>query len=162
LRIYLPDLQRVSEWKSLAKEHGQSLSKFVIERVEDSLSRNGEGPRYTRKELIDRTFELEKEVKHLKEDLDMKTKAYRALEQELQILRVRPFMSPVAQGMKEVNDTIIQLFRKKKRINYDDILPLLGVKPTDMDLVKSVNNQIEMMIGYGLLKQDLKGWRWLD
>ena len=151
----------VNEWKSLAKEHGQSISKFVMERVEDSLRQNGEGPRHTRKELIDRTFDLEKEVKQLREDLDMKSRAYRALEDELQMLRIQPFLTPVTQGMKEINNIVVQLFMKKKRINYDELLSVLGIKPTEMELVKGVNNQIEVLTHYGLVKPDLKGWRWL-
>ena len=151
----------MNEWKSLAKEHGQSISKFVMERVEDSLRQNGEGPRHTRKELIDRTFDLEKEVKQLREDLDMKSRAYRALEDELQMLRIQPFLTPVTQGMKEINNIVVQLFMKKKRINYDELLSVLGIKPTEMELVKGVNNQIEVLTHYGLVKPDLKGWRWL-
>ena len=45
--VYLPSKALVEEWKSQAKEHKQSISKFVQERVEESLSRNGDGARYS-------------------------------------------------------------------------------------------------------------------
>ena len=162
LSIYLPNMQMVTEWKSLAKEHGQSISKFVIERVEETLRMNGEGPRHTRKELIDRTFDLEKEMKQLQEQHDMKSRAYNALEQELQMLRIQPFINPVAQSMRQINSELIQLFKNKKRVTYEELLPALSIKPTDIDLVKGINNQIEVLTQYGLVKPDLKGWRWIE
>jgi len=162
LHVYLPDMEMVKEWKSLAKEHDQSISKFVIERVEDSLQLNGEGSRHTRKELIDRLFELESEIRVLKSEHEMKSRAYSALENELQILRVQPFLTPMAESMRQINIGLIDLFRTRDRINYDEILPALGIKPTDSELVKGINNQIETLVHYGLVKSDLKGWRWIE
>jgi len=52
IRVYLPDMTMVNEWKALAKGSDQSISKFVIERVEDSIRKNGEGSRHSRKDLI--------------------------------------------------------------------------------------------------------------
>ncbi len=37
--IYLPSLDMTEDWKSRAKEQETSISKFVIERVEESISR---------------------------------------------------------------------------------------------------------------------------
>ena len=161
IRVYLPTMQMVDEWKSLAKEHHQSISKFVIERVEDVLRRDGEGPRHTRKELLDRTFDLESEMKILRADLHLKSRAYQALELELQMLRIQPYQNPIAQGMKKIHSDLVQMFIKKKRVKYDELLPELGIKPTDIELVQGINNQIEILTTFGLLEPDLAGWRWL-
>ena len=37
--VYLPSLEMVEDWKRRAERAGVSLSKFVIERVEDSIRR---------------------------------------------------------------------------------------------------------------------------
>jgi hypothetical protein len=42
--VYLPSLEMARDWKSKAESAGASVSKFVIDRVEDSLRREeGEG-----------------------------------------------------------------------------------------------------------------------
>jgi hypothetical protein len=161
LRIYLPTLPMVDEWKSLAKDHNQSLSKFVIERVEDSLNHSGEGPRHSRKELIDKLYSQEGELRRMRDDLDMKTKAYKVLHQELRMLRTQPFLNPEAQSMKDLNVELIRIFRTQGMIKYDELLPTLRIQPTDQHLVKGISNQIDILIHFGLVTSDLKGWRWV-
>ena len=162
VKVVLPDMVMLNEWKEMAKGSNLSLSKFVIERVEDSLRQNGDGDRYSRKDLIERNMELEQMVQELQRDLSIKTKAFEALEHELQILRVKPFLGPVMDGERELGQQLIELFRSRKRVSYDELLPLLGVKPMDIELVKGINNQIEALTKYGLITQDLKGWRWVE
>lgn len=161
IRVYLPDMAMVGEWKALAKENKQSISKFVIERVEDSIRNNGEGARHSRKDLIDRNINLEQINRELRKDMEIKTKAYEALENELQTLRVQPFLNPMAEGMRRLSKDLIELFTTRKRVSYDELLPALGIKPMDIELVKGINTQIEALTHYGLIKSDLKGWRWL-
>lgn len=50
--VYLPSQKLVERWKEAAKKQGTSVSKFVIEHVENSL-RQEEEPRYkSRGELL--------------------------------------------------------------------------------------------------------------
>ena len=37
--VYLPSLEMVEDWKRRAERAGVSVSKFVVERVEDSIRR---------------------------------------------------------------------------------------------------------------------------
>ena len=161
IRVYLPDMPMVYEWKALAKENNQSISKFVIERVEDSIRNNGDGARHSRKDLIDRIMNLEEINREQRKDLEIKTKAYEALENELQTLRVQPFLNPMAEGRRKLSKDLIDLFRTRKKVSYDELLPALGIKPMDIDLVKGINAQIEALTHYGLIQSDLKGWRWI-
>ncbi|MCP8320491.1 MAG: hypothetical protein H3Z52_06085, partial [archaeon] len=51
--VYLPSLEMVKGWKSEADKAGVSISKFVIDRVEDSIRREeGEEGYLSRVELI--------------------------------------------------------------------------------------------------------------
>ncbi len=52
--VYLPSLEMVQEWKERSKKAGTSISKFVIELVEDSIRRaEGEEGYASRLELIE-------------------------------------------------------------------------------------------------------------
>jgi hypothetical protein len=47
-----PSLETAENWKRRAEKAGVSISKFVIERVEDSIRREGEEGYISRAELI--------------------------------------------------------------------------------------------------------------
>ena len=160
--VYLPDMFMLNEWKRVAAEHKMPLSRFIIQRIEESLKENGDGERYTRRDIIERNQELERENGALRKEVEMKTKAFEALDRELQNLRDQPWLNPSANTISKFNQELIKLLRSKKRIYFDDLLPSLGVKPTEIESVKAINNQIGVLIGYGLIIQDLKGWRWIE
>jgi len=160
--VYLPDMYMLHEWKKVAADNKRSLSRFIIERIEESFKQNGDGERYTRRDLIERNQQLERENGSLKKELELKTKVYEALDRENKNLRNQPWLNPSDQKNLKFSKDLIALFRNKKRVFFDDLLPALGIKPTEIDSVKAINNQITMLTGYGLISQDLKGWRWID
>ncbi|MGC8937116.1 MAG: hypothetical protein ACP5KV_07140, partial [Candidatus Methanomethylicaceae archaeon] len=50
--VYLPSVEMVEDWKRRAEKAGVSISKFVVERVEDSIRREeGEEGYLSRAEL---------------------------------------------------------------------------------------------------------------
>ena len=62
--VYLPSLSMVEDWKRQAEKAGTSISKFVVERVEDSTRReDGEEGYLTRLDLIRRLNNAEEECK---------------------------------------------------------------------------------------------------
>ena len=162
MNVYMPTLEMKDEWKAVAQTNNQSISKFIIERVEDSMRQNGEGPRHTRKELIDRNHDLERENEMLRKDLEIKSMAFNALDRELKVLRSQPFLNPIEESHRQLSQNLIGLIRNKKRVNYDDLLPMLKIKPTEQELVKAINHQIELLTHFGIIKSDLKGWKWIE
>lgn len=162
VNIYLQSMVQKEEWTQLASDEHMSLSNWIKYRVEDSLSMNGDGPRYSRKHLIDRNADLEKTNRALEQDLEIKSKAYEALDGELKTIRVRPFMDPVYQGYRELHRKLVATFREKKRVSYADLYSLLGIHPTDIDTIKAVSNQIEILLNCGVIEQDLRYWRWIQ
>ena len=55
--VYLPSIEMVDDWKRRAGKAGTPLSKFVMERVEDSIKReDGEEGYLNRLELIKRLW----------------------------------------------------------------------------------------------------------
>ncbi|MBU0684424.1 MAG: hypothetical protein KJ653_01045, partial [Candidatus Thermoplasmatota archaeon] len=43
VNLYLPTVEMVDEWKTEAEKHGLSLSKFVVEVVDDALRKSPKG-----------------------------------------------------------------------------------------------------------------------
>ena len=161
VNVYLPDMYLLKEWKKVAAEHKMSLSRFIIERVEDSLKEQGEGDRYTRRDLIERNQKLERENGSLRKELELKTKVYEALDQENKSLRNQPWLDPSHQGFRQFGRQLITLIHQRKRIAFDELLPALGIKPMEMESMKAINHQLTVLTEYGLIQQDLKGWKWL-
>ena len=151
VNIYLQSMVQKEEWKELASDEHMSLSNRIKYRVEDSLNMNGDGPRYSRKHLIDRNADLEKKYRAMEHEFEIKSKAYEALDRELKILRLTPFMDPVYQGYRELHRKLVATFREKKRVSYGDLFSLLGIHPTDIDTIKAVSNQIENLLNCGVL-----------
>ena len=161
VNVYLPEKFMLQEWKKVAAEHKMSLSRFIIERVEDTLKEQGDGERYTRRDLIERNQKLERENGALRKELELKTKVYEALDQENKSLRNQPWLDPAHQGKRHFGRELINLLHQRKRITFNELLPALGIIPTDMESMKAINNQLNVLTGYGLIQQDLKGWKWL-
>jgi hypothetical protein len=42
------------------------------------------------------------------------------------------------------------------------LLEELGIDPRESDLVKAVSTQLEELEGFGFIKADAKGWRWIS
>ncbi len=162
MNVYLPTLEMKEEWKAVAKAHNQSFSKFIIERVEESMIQNGEGPRHTRKELIDRNRQMERENEMLRKDLEIKTMAYDVLDRELKNLRSQPFINPAKAGLRKMSVDLVKILRQRKRLDYNELLPTLKIKPTEQDLVSAVNHQIELLTDFGIIKTDTRGWKWIE
>ncbi|WP_456468062.1 hypothetical protein, partial [Archaeoglobus sp.] len=61
--VYLPSIEMVEDWKRRAEKAGVSISKFVVERVEDSIGREENEEGYlSRADLIKRLKEAEEEI----------------------------------------------------------------------------------------------------
>jgi hypothetical protein len=68
--VYLPSIEMMEDWKARAEKAGSSISKFVTDRVEDSLKKEeGEEEGYlSRIELIKKQRQMEDENRKLSEE----------------------------------------------------------------------------------------------
>ena len=156
--VYLPSHEMVREWKDLAEKQGVSISKFVIEHVEDSLRK--EEPSYlSRAELLKRLRELEGESSKLKEDNRMLRLVIERLDDELKRYRAKPFLEEF-RGIRGYENELIDVLKRKGTIGSDEILDVLGIDPKDSELVKAISNQLENLEAYGLIEAMPRGWRW--
>jgi len=159
--VYLPSLEMVKDWKLKADRAGVSISKFVIERVEDSIRRDeGEEGYLSRLELIERVRKAEDELKKLRDENRMLSRLVDNLDKELKRYRARPFLEEGFEGVRVFDKELIHLLKRGGMFTDDDILANLNIDPSDVELVKAVGKQLEALEGYSLVEYTGKGWRW--
>lgn len=159
--VYLPSLEMVRDWKSRAEKTGVSTSKFVIERVEDSIRREeGEEGYLSRLELIKRLGDADEELKKLRSENRLLKKLVENLDNELRRYRVKPFIEEGFVGVRMFDKEFIELLRRGGSYTQEEILAHLSIDPSDSDLVKAVSKQLEALESYGLLEYKGRGWKW--
>ncbi len=159
--VYLPSHEMVTKWKESADKQGVSISKFVIEHVENSLRQEeGEESYTSRIELLKELKKLKNENKELHKRNKIMDTVVDRLEEELRRYRIKPFIEEDFSGVRAYEKELIDLFRKKKEIRKEEHLDYLNINTSDNISVKGIYAQIEHLESYGLLK-DLGGkWRW--
>jgi len=55
---------------------------------------------------------------------------------------------------------LIDLLREGGSYSQEEILAQLNINPSDVDLVKAVDRQLEALEAYGLVEYKGRGWRW--
>jgi len=161
--VYLPSLEMAHEWKDRAEKAGTSISKYVIERVEDSVRReDGEAGYTSRLDLIERVKSYEEELKKLRDDNRLLRRLVDNLDKELKRYRAQPFLEEGFQGVRSFDKELIRLLKAGELLNDNEILSRLGISSTESDLVKAVGNQLQTLESYGLITFTGRGWKWSE
>jgi predicted RNase H-like nuclease (RuvC/YqgF family) len=159
--VYLPSLEMVEDWKRRAERAGVSISKFVVERVEDSIRREeGEEGYLSRAELVKRLRSAEEELKRLREENRLLKRLVENLDNELKRYRAQPFLQEAFEGVRRFDRDLIELLRRGGSYTQEEILAHLNIDPSDVELVKAVDRQLEALEAYGLVEYRGRGWRW--
>jgi len=159
--VYLPSIEMVRKWKELAKKSKLSISKFIIEHVENSLNQEKDDETFmSRAELIKKIKELEEEKKELEKKYEILSKAYERLEEENKRYRAMPFLDEII-GYRTYEENLVKLFKKRKQIKKGEVFDLLGVDPMkEGEIVKGINRQLENLERYGLIEDKGRYWLW--
>ncbi|MCP8314059.1 MAG: hypothetical protein H3Z53_06775 [archaeon] len=159
--VYVPYLEMFKEWKLKADKADVSISKFVIDRVEDSIRREeGEEGYLSRVELIKKLNNAEEELKKLRDENRLLKRLVENLDNELKRYRAKPFIEEGFQGIRRFDKELINLLRKGGSYNNEEILARLNIDPTDTDMVKAISKQLEALEEYRLVEYTGRGWRW--
>ena len=159
--VYLPSLRMVEDWKGRASRAGASISKFVVERVDDSIRREeGEEGYLSRLELIERLGKVGEELKKLRGENRLLRRLVDNLDKELKRYRAKPFLEEGFEGTRMFDRELIDVLRRGGSFRDDEILGNLNIDPSDVDLVKAVSRQLEALEGYSLVEFTGKGWKW--
>jgi bacterioferritin (cytochrome b1) len=161
--VYLPSIEMVNDWKLRAKQSNLSISKFVIDRVEDSIRKEeGEKDYLNRTELIKRLRNSEEELRKLRSEHRLLQRLVENLDHELKRYRAQPFLEADFRGIRRFDKELIDLIRKGGSYMGEEILAHLNIKPSDTDLVKAINTQLNVLAEYGLVEYVGRGWKWKE
>ena len=158
--VYLPSNEMVKAWKKRAKKQGVSISKFVIEHVENSLQQE-EDPTYKpRGDLVKEINELRDQIKELSDDNRQKKIVIERLDNELRKYRAEVFLEERFEGVRKYDKELIGILKRRGVVDSDGLLKDLGIDPRDSNLVIAVSKQLENLEAYGLVSSTKRGWRW--
>ncbi|RKY67788.1 MAG: hypothetical protein DRQ24_12430 [Candidatus Latescibacterota bacterium] len=160
--VYLPSLEMVEDWKERARRAGVSISKFVMERVEDSIRREGEEGYLSRLELIKHLKNAEEELKRLRNENRLLKRLVDNLDNELRRYRASSFTEEGFEGARRFDRELVELLRKGGSYRDEEILVHLNIDPSDAELVRAVAKQLEILEAYGLVEYVGRGWRWKE
>ena len=158
--VYLPSVEQKKKWQRHAEELGVSISKFVIEYVENSLRKEEEPSYKSRSELWKENSELRQQVKDLARKRRLLEKVADRLEQELRRYRAKPFLEEEFEGMRRYETELVDLLKSRDILTADQIFSHLGIDPSEYDVVKAISKQLENLEAYGLVKSSPRGWKW--
>ncbi len=156
-----PSLEQTEGWRASAERQGLTLSKFVMEHVENSLKQEEDASYEPRARLIGRIGELEEALGEARKESRVLRAYSDKLEKENRSLRAAPFADQ-AQGIRQYEEDLIELLRQGNRLSEDQIFDRLGIDPTETDLVKAISSQLVNLESYGLVKSTPHGWKWSE
>jgi len=149
------------DWKRRAEKAGTSISKFVVEMVENSIhGEQGEEGCLSRLQLIQRLNNAEEELKRLRQDNRLLKRLVENLDNELRRYRAKSFTEETFTGVRTFDGELISVLRRGGTFSDDEILAELNIDRTDVELVKAVSNQLGALEEYGLVEFTGKGWKW--
>ena len=161
INIYLPTFEMKEKWKNYAQNANQSISKFIIEHVTNSLDHEQENPTVeTRIQLINDNKRLNEENKILLKQLKDKEKLAEIYEKEAHAQHVKPFLEENFMGIRKFEKELIDLFKKEIEVRKEDLYKKLHIETLDTDTTTAIQRQIDILERYGFLKDVGGAWRW--
>jgi len=157
--VYLPSETMLGRWKNAAKKADVSLSKFVIEHIENEI--RGSDDFMSRVEMVRRVGDLEEENELLRKEKSRLEIVVDKLQEDLQTYRLGPFVSSDFEGVREFEQKLVEAFKQRSFIRQDDLWRVLGVNPRHTDAIKAISQQLKILEQYGVIKKTQEGWRWI-
>jgi len=155
IQVYLKHEEMLEEWKALAKQREVSLSKFIVYHVNKSIKEQAAEDLLPRRELMRQLEEKDGIIEKLEVDNQLYRTLTKRFNEELHEKRAGPMVRPTRMYDKEV----IELFRRRGFVRFDEIHNILKIPLDDSDTRKGIDKQLKYMVQVGLLKKESNGWR---
>jgi len=150
ISLYLPSKKALDALREDAEKSGSSLSNYIIEMVA-----RGKGSQESpRPDLIRENSELKEELGQLRSQLRTKDLLLERLQADL-------FKTRYGRESQHIDDKLIEILKRGRVIDGYSILKELGISPKDTEAMRLVNNQLETLQQFGLVKESTGGWRWV-
>jgi regulator of replication initiation timing len=159
--VYLPSADQKERWENCARAQGTSISKFVIEHVEDSLRQDEDRSYQSRSELWRTIQELKEQLEKVSREKHVLEIAAERLEEELGRYRSQPFLEETFVGVRRYQKELVEILKEGRVVSDDEILSRLRIKPSEQEAVKAVSKQLENLESYGFVQSSPRGWKWV-
>jgi len=160
--VYLPSEETAKTWKELSDKAGSSISKFVIEHVENSLRQEDEKDGYIpRLQLLEELRRLREENKDLQKRTRLLDTVVDRYEKELQTHRMKSFADEEFRGRRKYETQLLEAFKKHKEIRKDALLNVVNADSSDKVAIKAIRVTLENLERYGMVEELGGKWRWL-
>jgi len=161
VNVYMPTVAMREEWKALAEKAGTPFSKFIVQHVQNSLQQRQKRESFaSRAEILDKLKKIQEENNELNKKIKMFESLIMRLEEENRGYRITPFLNEDFTGDRGYEPNLIKLFQSRLEVRKEEIFRLLEIDMHDVDKVKAIKKQIEILHRYGLLKELGGKWRW--
>jgi len=165
--VYVPTNEMADRWKKLAKKSGLSISQYVLNIVENYIGDKSMAA--SQGDLNKRLGELEGQNSRLRGEnlalakrvkmLDDLTDRY---EENLRNLKNRQFQDEGSfEGVREYEPKLIELLKEKGFVKERELLDLLHIDTSDAVSVRAINQQLDNLFSYGLVKRSKGGLIWI-
>jgi len=159
--IYAYPPAKMSErWKTQADKSGTSISKFVIEHVENSLNMEQEEGYSSRSVIIEENRQLRETLTEKERRISHLELLVEKLEEDLRVYRARLFTDEDFTGVRSYDRKLITLLKEPRVHTSEEILDRLGIGAKESEAMKAVSKQLENLEAYGLVRSTGKGWMW--
>lgn len=159
--VYLPSIVQKESWEEHAKKQGTSISKFVVEHVEDSLRQEEDSSYVSKGELWGQVRELKEQLDKVMREKRILEMAIDRLEEELRRYRAQPFLEEDFTGVRRYQKELIDILKNSVIISSDEILRRLRIDPLENEAIKAISKQLENLEAYGLIRSIPRGWKWV-
>ena len=152
--MYFPSQADRERWRALAEASKQSFTSWIYDTVEIHLNED----RSSGKEYSKGYLELKTKIAALEESLTNEHARRQALEYQMKFAR---FDIPDFEGKRAYDEELVILLRQGKTFDSAEILKALGIQG-DVKAMRLVQNQLEKLSKFGLIKETVAGWRWAE
>ncbi len=166
ITIYTPSQEIKEKWYKIAKEEGMSVSNYVFEIVDNHI-RQKKGIT-TKFDILQKLNGIEKQNEILRKEnaelqkkVDLLNMLVERYENQLQEYRNKTFIeNDKFEGVRQYQQNLIDLFKQRTSVAEDEIIDLLHINPKDVETLKAISKQVDLLLDFGVIEKIRGGWRW--
>lgn len=161
--VWVPSLEAKARWKEVAEARGISLSKLIIQVVEESI--DNESPSQSEVDAMQQQIlDLEAELVRRDERIHELTQLKERLQEELDHYRSQDFLRP--DGLKVLDHRLISILAdakghdgRQRVVTEDELVRRLRIEPGSEEM-QALVIQMEALELHGVVKGTQRGWIW--
>lgn len=158
--VYLPTERMAAEWKAEAKKHGLSVSRLILELVDDELRKSSLGVT-PREQLEGELDEAWSKIATLWSEVDKLREDNRRCQETIAEYRGKLSMPVrVAEKSAEYVPMLAELIHEEKVLAIQNALNKLGISRRDTEARQAVGAAADALASMGLIEKGMSDWRW--